>query len=229
MTEQVEPRLAHDAMRQRCLPTYVVIDASASMTPYQDTLNRTLVHLHETLSDSPKVSEFAHVSIIAFATDAHVVLPMTDMDEVPAMPEVMCNGSTDYGQAFDLVRRQIDTDVSALRSSGKMVLRPAVFMLTDGEPKDAAWHEKFRRLVDPGWNRRPHVITYGFGSAPEEVLGKVATVAAFIAEDRRDQGTALSRAMDKLLHSLVISAQNAEPTFPAETDGYRKLDLYIPE
>src|SRR5207244_4491047 len=83
-----------------------------------------------------------------------------------------------------------DTDVAALLAQGRAVLRPAVFFLTDGAPTDPGWEQSFQRLVDKSWARRPHVITYGFGAAPREVLSKVATKAAFLAENGADQDTA---------------------------------------
>src|SRR4051794_2851415 len=94
-----------------CLPTYLVIDASSSMIPHQNVLNATLDRLHQSLAMNPRVSEFAHVCLIAFATDAHLVIPMSEMDQVPAMPEVVCAGATEYGKAFTLLRQCIENDV----------------------------------------------------------------------------------------------------------------------
>src|SRR4051794_12402803 len=111
-------------MRQKCLPTYLVIDVSTSMSQHEQMLNQTLKKLHSTLANSPRVSEFAHMSIIAFSTQPWVVIEMTDMEYVPGMPEVACDGMTNYGAAFDLVRERIDIDLPALTAQGKAVLRP---------------------------------------------------------------------------------------------------------
>ncbi|MEV6169917.1 VWA domain-containing protein [Streptomyces sp. NPDC051954] len=207
-------------MRQKCLPTYLVIDASTSMQPHQDTLNRTLAQLHATISESPRVSEFAHMSLIAFASDAHLIIEMTDLDRIQAMPEVVCNGRTNYSAAFDLVRSRIETDVDDLRGMGMAVLRPVVFLLTDGLPTDDGWHDAFRRLVNRSWSRYPHVITYGFGAADPDVLGKVATKAAFLADADTDQDHALLEALGSLLNSLVASSRAGEMQIPRSAPGF---------
>jgi len=206
-----------------CLPTYLVIDASSSMQSQEAVLNATLSRLHYTLAMNPKVSEFAHICVIAFSTDVHVVVPMTDMELVPAMPEVICGGRTEYGKAFDKVRQCIDQDITALKAQGRAVLRPAVFLLTDGEPTDTGWLGAFQRLVDRGWSRRPHVITYGFGGAKRDVLSKVATKAAFIA-DGSDTEAALSQAIASLLNSLISSSEAGKMQIPAQPQGFE----YIP-
>jgi uncharacterized protein YegL len=205
--------------RSTCLPTYLVVDASASMQQHEAVLNTTLTRLHYTLAMNPRVSEFAHVCVIAFSTDAHLVIPMTDMEQVPAMPEVICGGATDYGKAFDLVRQCIEQDVSALRAQQRDVLRPAVFFLTDGVPTDPNWLNSFQRLVDRAWPRRPHVITYGFGGAKREVLEKVATKALFLANGS-DTETALSEAISSLVSSLIQSSSTAEFQIPTRAPGF---------
>ncbi|MER5751039.1 VWA domain-containing protein [Streptomyces sp. NPDC002088] len=208
------------SLRQKCLPTYLVIDASTSMQPHQDTLNRTLAQLHATISESPRVSEFAHMSLIAFSTDAHLIIEMTDLDRIQAMPQVVCNGTTNYSAAFDLVRTRIETDVDDLRNMGMAVLRPVMFLLTDGAPTDKGWHDAFRRLVDRSWHRYPHVISYGFGAANPDVLGKVATKAAFLADSGVDQDHALLEALGSLLNSLVASSRAGEMQIPRSAPGF---------
>lgn len=207
-----------------CLPTYLVIDASSSMTPHQGVLNATLARLHQSLAMNPRVSEFAHVCVIAFSTDPHLVIPMTEMDRVPVMPEVICAGSTEYGKAFDLVRQCIETDVSALRTAGWQVLRPAVFFLTDGAPTDRDWKSRFDRLVDPNWSRRPHVIAYGFGAANPQVLRQVYTKMAFLA-DGSDSDSALSEAITSLLNTLISSSERGGLTLPTQTAGFRTIAI----
>lgn len=219
--EQTHPM----SMRQKCLPTYLVVDVSHSMSPYQDALNRTLEHLHVKLATSPRVSEFAHMSIIVFSHEPTLLLQMTDLECVPSMPAVICGGGTQYGKAFDLVKQRIDVDIPALNAQGRAVLRPAVFFLTDGAPMDSGWEAAFRRLVDPSSKRRPHVITYGFGDARADVLGKVATKAAFLATSEADQETALSRAISSLVNSLVASARAEEMRIPTEAEAFRSIPV----
>ncbi|MET7484070.1 VWA domain-containing protein [Streptomyces sp. NPDC005538] len=206
-----------------CLPTYVVIDASSSMKEHETVLNATLSRLHYSLASNPRVSEFARVSVIAFSTDVHVVIPMSDMEQVPVMPEVICGGRTEYGKTFDQLRQSIEQDVSDLRTQNFSVLRPTVFFLTDGGPTDTNWQRSFRTLVDKDWPRHPHLIAYGFGGARRDVLEQVATKALFIA-DGTDTESALSEAIAGLLNTLVASSKTGQMQIATEVKGFK----YIP-
>jgi uncharacterized protein YegL len=217
------------AMRQKCLPTYLVIDVSASMRPYENALNNTLQKLHTALIGSPRVSEFAHMSIIAFSTQPWLAIEMIDMELVPHMPRVMCDGATNYGPAFELVRQRLEVDLPMLNAQGKAVLRPCVFFLTDGEPTDTGWEAAFDWLVDPQWTRRPHVIAYGFGRASDAVLRRVGTKGAFAADGTAEPDEALSRAISSLLNTLVASARTEEMHVPTSAVGYRAIPIEIVE
>ncbi|MGW2372018.1 MULTISPECIES: vWA domain-containing protein [Kitasatospora] len=207
-----------------CLPTYVVIDASSSMKPHEAVLNATLSRLHYNLATNPRVSEFARVSVVAFSTDVHVVIPMSDMEQVPSMPEVICGGRTDYGKTFDRLRECIEQDVSSLRAQHYSVLRPTVFFLTDGGPTDAGWRKSFRELVDRSRPRYPHVIAYGFGDAERGVLQEVATKALFIA-DGTDTESALSGAISGLLNTLIASSQTGQMQIATDVKGFEYVQV----
>lgn len=207
-----------------CLPTYLVIDASSSMGPHQGVLNATLERVYQTLRRSPRVSEFAHICLIAFSTDPHLVIPMSEVSQVPVMPEIVCAGATEYGKVFELLRQCIENDVTTLRAGGWDVLRPAVFFLTDGAPTDRHWKARFDALVDPRWPRRPHVISYGFGGADPAVLKQVYTKLAFLA-DGSDSEAALSEALSSMLNTLINSAENNQLTLVAQTTGFQTIAL----
>ncbi|MER5437550.1 VWA domain-containing protein [Streptomyces sp. NPDC002790] len=207
-----------------CLPTYVVIDASSSMKQHEAVLNATLARLHYNLATNPRVSEFARVCVVAFSTDVHVVIPMSDMEQVPVMPEVICGGRTEYGKTFDRVRECIEQDVSDLRTQNLDVLRPTVFFLTDGVPTDAHWRDPFRTLVNRDWPRHPHVIAYGFGGAQRDVLEQVATKALFIA-DGSDTESALSAAITGLLNTLIASSQSGHMRIDTNVQGFNYVEV----
>lgn len=212
--------------KTKCLPTYLVLDTSGSMKEHEQLLNDTLDHLYDSLVASPRVSEFAHISLITFNTQPHLVLEMTDLEEVTALPQLTCNGTTNFGLVFDLVKTRIDHDIPALRDAGKGVLRPAVFLLTDGCPSDEeGWQPRFDELVDRNWKRRPHVITYGFGVAREDVLGKMATKAAFLADSDVQDREALTKVITSLLQTLVASAKADEMLIPTDLPGFVRVPV----
>ncbi|GAA0955717.1 vWA domain-containing protein [Virgisporangium aurantiacum] len=210
----------------KCLPTYLVVDTSTSMAEHQDLLNGLVDHLVDAIGNSPRVAEFAHMSIITFNTAPHLVLPMSDIERVDRLPDITCRGATNYGAMFRLLKVRIDADIQELRdSAGRAVLRPAVFILTDGEPTDQAWSTDFGDLTDQQWRRRPHVISFGFGAANPTVLGKIATKAAFLAESAATEQEAIMTMITSLLKSLVASASAAEFTIPTKVDGYERVPI----
>jgi uncharacterized protein YegL len=209
-----------------CLPTYLVLDTSGSMKRHEDLLNETLDRVHDALATSPKVSEFAHMSIISFNDDAYPVLRMTDISQVSALPRLKCSGATNFARAFQLVAAQIEEDVPALRAQGRPVLRPAMFLMTDGVPTDPEeWPRAFVDLTSPDRPRYPHVISFGFGQAGADVLTRVATKGAFQAEDHLNDREALVRILTTLLNSLVTTANQEKLTLPTQVAGFRTLPM----
>lgn len=211
----------------KCLPTYILIDTSSSMKPAQDTLNETVESLYDELILDPSICDFAHVSIVTFSTDAHVVLGMTDIQQISALPMLECGGVTNFGRALEAVRGCIDGDVEQLIAVGREVLRPVVFVLTDGQPTDErgylsdAWRTSHAQLVDRAWKRHPNVVPFGFGGATPDVLRDMATIpgAAFIAKDPGNTDS-LKTIFATLLNSLVASQQSNELRLPREVDGF---------
>ncbi|MEU6812967.1 VWA domain-containing protein [Streptomyces sp. NPDC046831] len=211
------------------LPAYLVLDTSKSMKPHERLLNETLLKIYDTLYTSPQLSEFIHLSVLSFNTQPHLVTAMTDIEVLQTLPTVTCDGLTNIGPMCELLRARITEDVRTLAEAGTEVLRPVVFLLTDGLPTDkpsGSWKRDLDALQDRSWKPRPNIITYGFGDASESVLSTIATAAAYIAEDGDgDNGAALAEAMESLLNSLVASARVQSLQIPEEVEGYRTLPL----
>jgi uncharacterized protein YegL len=106
------------------------------------------------------------------------------------------------------------------------VLRPAVFLLTDGLPSDAgSWTVSFANLVDKNWPRRPHVLTFGFGDATADSLKGMATKAAFLAKKNLEEKEALSRMLTTLLNTLVASAPVGQLVVPDDLPGFDRVPI----
>ncbi|TKK85250.1 VWA domain-containing protein [Herbidospora galbida] len=221
-----------EAPRAQALPTYFVLDVSGSMRPYEKLLNQTLAQIINTLYTSPRISEFVHLSIFTFANRPRLVLKMTEITKLAQMPVVECRGSTYFTPLFEALRDRIEFDLAQLVSDGIRPLRPLIFLLTDGAPADQPpdrWIEAFDALTSRAWRPHPHVITYGFGEAPERLVKRMATVQAFIAEPGMvTDAQAITAALDNMLNSLVATAKARTLQVPDQVAGFRTLssDLY---
>jgi uncharacterized protein YegL len=226
VTENTESNPSYQA---KGLPAYLVLDTSTSMKPFESLLNTTLIDIYDTLYGTPQISEFIHLSVISFNSTAVVVTPMTDIEQLDSLPTVTCDGATNLGPMFQLLRTRITEDVRMLSDNGIKVLRPVVFVLTDGEPTDRpadSWHGELDLLRDPNWKEHPNLLTYGFGAAREAVLKKIATVACYLAEDgARKNAEAVSNALTSLLNSLVASAKTRQLQVPESVMGYKSVPL----
>ncbi|MGP4024044.1 vWA domain-containing protein [Actinomadura sp. 3N407] len=209
------------------MPAYIALDVSKSMQKHEDLLNETLAKIVKELYLNPRVSEFVHLSIVTFSSAPTVVVKMTELTRMRRMPVLRCHGGTNFGPLFELLRDRIDIDVPLLQDKGYSVLRPVVFLLTDGAPTDrpaTAWQKPHRALVDPDWRRHPRIISFGFGAAVEEILRRMSTVQTYMADPALGDGTsALPEAMNGMLGSMVASVQARELRLPNEVAGYRVL------
>ncbi|MFD3308177.1 hypothetical protein [Streptomyces sp. NPDC058694] len=211
------------------LPAYLVLDTSSSMRAFEKLLNDTLLSIYDTLFTSPQTSEFIHLSVMSFNTQSYLVTPMTDIEQLQDLPTVTCEGLSNFGPMFRLVRDRITEDIQQLTSSGTQVLRPVVFLLTDGIPTDkpaGIWQRDLDSLRDPTFKAHPNIITYGFGDAREVVLRRISTLAAYLADDEGGHtAEALGAALSSLLNSLVASARVRQLQVPEEVKGYKTVDL----
>lgn len=217
-----------------CLPVYLVIDTSQSMAPFEDVLNETIETLYDELVTSPRISDFAFVSILSYNTDAEVVLQMTELHTMDALPQLACGGISNFVKALRLLRQRIEEDISHLNGVGREVLRPVVFLLTGGQPSDEQgdlsdnWKSDYAALVHKSYRRHPNVIPFGYGAATSEILNEVSTIpgAAFLAKEGRTS-EALRKVIPALLNTLVASVRDNVLRLPAEVDGFIRVSPEI--
>jgi uncharacterized protein YegL len=198
------------------LPVYVLADESFSMGRHIGQLNKGLADLHEALLGEPMAAAKVRFSILGFAEDVKSRMRLADLRRETKLPTLTTRGRTDYTRAFAELRRRIPADVRALKSEGYRVYRPAVFMLTDGQPSDHGWHEAHRRLVDRELTpEAPNIIACGIGAARASTILEVATRPefAFVALAGVDIGVAIAEFCTALTKSIInsVPAGSSQP------------------
>lgn len=202
-------------MSLQLLPFYLVCDESGSMAGQAiDAINKSLPELHAEIGSNPAVADKTRFCMIGFNNQADVLLPLSDLSTLTAMPKLSSSGGTNYKAAFEALKTTIDSDVRNLKQAGNVVYRPAVFFLSDGHPNRNDWQTAHQALTDVNWSSRPNILAFGFGSADEQIIRQVATVRAFIADNTIGPADALREFAQSLIRSIVNSA-TPSPSNPA--------------
>ena len=191
------------------LPFYLLCDESGSMSgaPIQ-AVNEGLQKIWTELIKSPAVSDKARVSVISFSDTAEVLVPLTDLQLLTSMPGCQTKGGTNFGNAFRKMKQVIDSDVMNLKAQQMKVIRPVVFFMSDGEPTDAGWQQAHAELTDPNYAFRPHIMSFGIGSADGQTINDVATEVgrgvqrqAYLALD----GFAPEKIIAEIIHLFIAT------------------------
>ena len=212
------------APKATLLPVYVLADESHSMGRHIGELNQGLDDLHEALLAQPMAAAKVRFSIVGFSDDVKVRMRLADLRATDRLPRLVSRGRTNYRKAFADLRHRLPADVRRLKAEGYAVHRPAVFMLTDGQPSDDRWHDEHRMLIDhdatPG---APNIIACGIGAARPETIVEVATRPefAFVALAGVDVGVAVAQFCTALTHSIIHSV-------PARAAGPARLVVEQP-
>jgi uncharacterized protein YegL len=212
-------------------PFYLCLDVSASMAGEPiESVNRQMPQLRTAIGEDPAIAEVIRLAVVTFSDVARTVLPLSDLSLVEAIPELVSEGRTNYGAAFEHLRRTIEGDYHTSRAHGERWYRPAVVFISDGQPTDAAdsWRAAHQRLVAEEWRRRPNLLSFGFGTADAEVLAEVAQRKpnrAFIASAGAEPSAVIPELVAGLISSIVSSsasvyngaAQLVPPDVPSMT------------
>lgn len=215
------------APRATLLPVYVLADESQSMGAHLLDLNRGLAELHEALLGQPMAAAKVRFSIIGFADDVRERMRLADLRRTDHLPGLISRGRTNYAGVFADLRHRLHSDVGSLKAEGFAVYRPAVFMLTDGQPNDNAWRTPYRQLIDRDTTpEAPNIIAFGVGSVRADVILRLATRPefAFVALAGIDVGSAIARFCTALTHSIIHSVRARGPGSPRlvvqQPDGF---------
>jgi uncharacterized protein YegL len=174
------------------LPCYLACDVSLSMADHLEELNEGLREFRGAVHADASIADRVLCSVIGFGEEPSALHGLYLAGEVAELPPPGRCAGTNFGPVFTFLRSAIDLDVRLLETHRVRVHRPLVFFLSDGQPTDpVTWPAAFARLVDPTWERRPRVVTFGVGDADEEALGRIGTFRRYLGRDGVRLGTAL--------------------------------------
>lgn len=216
-------------------PFYIVCDCSSSMwrprvgESYADTPHSAMVDsilgLVDMAYDDVGVAQIAHVSIMTFADNCQVALPLTPVEQCESLiPNRLQKGTfTDVASMFRTARMRLQQDWVALQRDGYRAKRPTFFVITDGRPEvrdgssrhgrlqpESEWLPERNALITAVEGQQTAIVAMGFSGAEEASLSAMAArpgVAA-IAKDRHgDAGGLMRLLLQAVLRSITASVE----------------------
>jgi len=214
----VQPPLSKSGYQK--LPVYLLCDRSDSMLGEGiAALNKGLTSMHAAILGDPVTRDKCLLSIIQFNQKAELVLGLQDSANLMSLPKIIADGLTNYGSAFHALRAAIDNDVRRLDAIGESLLRPLVFMISDGSPNDERWRQDLELLLNPSNEIAPIFAFYGVGKVPPNLVVEISNVPG-MSRDRvnlltsaDNLGAGLEEAFKKVVGSIVGSARNEDEQF----------------
>lgn len=216
---------------------YFMVDTSGSMAGTSiDAVNEIVPALLSTCQANPAVRDKLRFAVVEFNSTARPVVPLSKSTEVgegtnqTPVPHFSPGGGTNYGAGFREVKRAIDNGLASIKGDGYKAHRPAVIIITDGDPTDpdgdrqTAWND----LVGPAGgsltreeeSRLPNVAIFGVADATEAQLKRYTARhgIAFKAADGVTASAALIEILKFLIQSIVTSVNDQDNT-AAGSDG----------
>lgn len=196
---------------QKILPIYIAVDRSWSMNDDGkiDAANDLIPAIIDACVEHPLADQKARFSVIGFNDQAEVVARLSRGTNLTQHRFVASSG-TSFTAVFRLLVDQLESDYQQLKADGYRVHRPAVFLLTDGEPICNAndRQKAFDALTAKSFARRPNISVFGVGNQVKaETISEYTTDngLALLTRDGVNAGNALEGFISVLVQSIVNS------------------------
>lgn len=190
----------------RRLPIFFVLDVSESMAgePLAQ-LQSAMESIVEQLRQDPNALETVHISVIAFAGKAGMVVPLVELMSFypPGLP---LGGGTALGEALDELMTRIEIEVKKTTPDQRGDWEPVIYLLTDGRPTDRT--EAAIRRWRQQYASRAHLIAVTLGSGADTRVLKQLTDDV-VSLDTGD-GDDLSRFAQWVTASVAAQSQALE-------------------
>lgn len=222
--KEVEPTIEIKEGFQK-LPVYILCDRSDSMIGAGITaLNQGLKSMHAAIGSDPITKDKCLLSVVQFNQRAQVVFELQDPSLVRTLPEIEADGLTNFGFAFQTLRETLEKDSKKFHDLGESLLRPIVFMISDGAPNDERWRQDLEILIDPRLEVSPVFSFYGVGSVPPNLIAEISTITGMSRErvnlitGAKDLGRDLESAFKKVVNSIIGSARSVDGIFKVDRE-----------
>jgi len=206
---------------ERVLPVWFVIDTSASMFGADaDLAGQALSEFHTSALDNPVLSSIIWMGILTFSDRAEVLVPLTSITEIRAVPLLLPGGATFFSPALNLLIEQVRRAKQNLRAMGHAVYRPLIFFVTDGEPLDSGWERDALVLrEDIGVN----LVAVGLKDVSPATLQRLSPDLAFQAEDLESLSEALRELPAMFLNSTFQELGSGSTVKMPATPHFRRV------
>lgn len=168
----------------RRLPVFFVLDCSESMVgeslrKMEDGLQAVV----RALRGDPHALETVHISVIAFAGIAKVIVPLVEVVSFYP-PRLPLGGGTRLGAALDALMSAIDGSVMRSTPDRKGDWKPIVYLFTDGRPTDDP--DPAIRRWQAQYAKRATLIAVGLGTDVDFNVLKRLTDHVILFEEAED-------------------------------------------
>lgn len=158
---------------QRC-PCVLVLDTSASMMDKGklDALNDGLRHFERCISNDRVARNRVEVSIVTFGGTVQELQSFATIDRCN-FPSLTCSGNTPMGEAVEKAISLVNNRRRTLMSSNVPMVRPWIWMITDGLPTDK-WTTAAKKIEEGERNEKFSFFAIGVDDADIETLEKLS-------------------------------------------------------
>jgi len=153
----------------RPLPVILLLDVSGSMSGGKiNNLNAATKEMIQDFANEEAIQAEIHTSIITFEDNAHMHTPMQPASKV-VWQDMQTGGMTSLGAALDMAKNLIE-DKSVISSRA---YRPAVILVSDGQPNDSGWEQKMNSFIKDGRTAKCDRFAMGIGADADENMLKL--------------------------------------------------------
>jgi uncharacterized protein YegL len=163
----------------------VILDGSSSMSERDaiNELNDGLRALVEELRTDPRASRSVRLLLIRVGdledgdAGAEILLRWTDVADLGGnLPYVRADGLTPLGAGARLALQEIEQEKIRLRGQGSPLLRPWLFIISDGLPNDEGWEHAAEDCRNAEAARKVSVLPFGTEHADLDALALFSEV-----------------------------------------------------